>query len=400
MRPRLMMVGGFAEAYRAAVACGFELTVVQNRTDLTPEDIALLDRLITSPINAPIVVDLAETLHRAEPFAAVVSFQEHGVLNAALIQQRLGVPGNPLRPVELTRDKGRMREHLRERGLATVEHLTTTSADEVRAFGEKVGWPVILKPIGGSASRQVHRLGGPGEVTAALADNLAVNPGLPVIVEAFAVGPEVSVEAVSWEGRHRVLAVTDKLTTGAPHYVETGHTMPSRLPGERIAAAEQATVDFLDSIGHRYGPSHTEVIVTADGPVIVESHTRTGGDRIFELVELVTGVDMFAAVLAGFAGAFPDHVLAGPPPRGAQGGAAIRYFDVGAGTVGAVHGLAQAERSPGVLRVESGLAVGKDVPPLRMSHDRQGYVLAVGASAEEAAERAAAAVRLIRVDLV
>ena len=38
--------------------------------------------------------------------------------------------------------------------------------------------------------------------------------------------------------------------------------------------------------------SHTEVIVTAEGPRIVGTHVRLGGDSIPELIQLVSGVDL------------------------------------------------------------------------------------------------------------
>src|SRR5207244_3567805 len=99
---------------------------------------------------------------------------------------------------------------------------------------------------------------------------------------------------------------TDKITTGAPNFVELGHTHPSSLAPATLERIEALTLQVLDAVGHRYGPSHTEIIVTADGPKLVETHTRTGGDRIFEIVELVHGVDMFTATLQGFAGRFPE----------------------------------------------------------------------------------------------
>ena len=53
-----------------------------------------------------------------------------------------------------------------------------------------------------------------------------------VIIEEYMVGPEVSVEVIVYEGVPHVLQITDKLTTGAPHFVEMGHSQPSGLPTE------------------------------------------------------------------------------------------------------------------------------------------------------------------------
>lgn len=58
-------------------------------------------------------------------------------------------------------------------------------------------------------------------------------PDIGIIAEKFIEGPEVSVEAISWDGQHTILGVTDKITTGYPGFVETGHSMPSALAPEK-----------------------------------------------------------------------------------------------------------------------------------------------------------------------
>jgi biotin carboxylase len=388
------MVGGWTDIYQKAKACGFDMTVAQSRDAVEADDVRIVDQLITAPMDDPMLVELAATLHRARPFQSVLSFQEHGVMNAALIRDRLSVFGNPLQPVALTRDKSRMRDHLQEAGIASVPHLTTNCAEEIRAFAKETGWPIIIKPQCGSGSRQVYKVSAEEELAPALADVLAADPSTRLLAEAFVSGPEVSVEAITWEGQHTILAVTDKITTGPPRFVELGHNMPSALPPEHLDAIRQLTLAFLDSIGHRYGPSHTEIIIGGQGPVIVESHTRTGGDRIFEMVEMVTGVDMFLTTLQGFRGQFER-----PRPETGARGAAIRFFAFGPGIVSSISGIEAARACSGVVRVVSQLEIGMELLPIRNPDHRLGYVLAAGTSAHEAAQAAMSAMNKIRVDL-
>ena len=51
-----------------------------------------------------------------------------------------------------------------------------------------------------------------------------------LVVEEYMIGPEVSVETLTVNGECNVIQITDKITTGAPHFVEMGHTQPSQLP--------------------------------------------------------------------------------------------------------------------------------------------------------------------------
>jgi len=390
---RLFMVGGWTDIYEHAKACGFHLTVAQRKGDLKPRDIEVIDQVITVPMNDPVVPELAATLHRRQPFDAALSFQEYGLLNAALVHDELAIFGNPLSAVRLARDKGRLRQHMHAQGIPSIPFRLVASPSEVLEFAADIGWPVMIKPVSASGSDCVQKLTGPADTDAAFAKITGKYPGEGVIVEQFMVGPEISVEAISWDGHHTVLGVTDKITTGAPYFVELGHTHPSSLGAGVLAEVEALTVRLLASMGHRFGPSHTEMIVTADGPRIVESHTRTGGDRIFELVKIVHGIDMFEATLKGFAGAFPEIAPHAPA------GAAIRYFDLPVGLIACVEGIDEARAMPGIVRIDHTLEVGKRSPELRRSGDRMGYVLAQGTTREESVQAVEAALRRIRIDV-
>jgi biotin carboxylase len=399
----MIMFGGWADIYQKAKAAGFDLTLVQLKSDIKPKDIEIVDQLISSELSDKLVLDLVEAIHRKHPFDVSLSFSELGLLNAALTTDRLGIEGNPLKPVLLTRDKVKMRENMNAGGVPSIPHAVVSNAADAIGFGNDYGWPIIVKPANGVGSRQIHKLSTPADAYPAFAaidaDASTVSvikhdfPDMRIIAEKFIEGVEVSVEAITWEGRHTVLGVTDKITTGYPRFVETGHTMPSALPAETVARINTLVLRFLNSIGHRYGPSHTEVIVSSDGPIIVESHTRTGGDRIFEMVELAFGVDMFRATLQGFAGAFPSVE---PVQRG---GAAVRYLTVDEGRVLSIDGLDEAMKLPGVVRCDIHLKVGDRTKAFTDSNVRYGYVLATGETAQQATENAERALAHIRITL-
>jgi biotin carboxylase len=398
------MIGGWTDVYRKAKELGFDLTLIQRKQDIKPEDLQIVDQLLTMPISDKGVIAMVEALHKEKPFDAVVSFQELGVLNAALIVDRLGIHGNPLRPVLLTRDKCMMRRRMQEAGIASIPFIEVADAQSVVEFGNQHGWPIILKPANGVGSIQVHKILAAAEV-GALYEQIIADPvfhevtaldfpAAKLIAEKFIVGREVSVEAVTWQGAHTVLGVTDKLVIGEANFVEAGHTMPSDLPEPVLRQLENMVERFLDAIGHQYGPSHTELIISEDGPIIVESHTRTGGDRIFEMAEYVYGIDMIGATLKGFAGKF-DAVKGG-----GKGGAAIRFVEAPEGTVVAVVGVEQASTLAGVIRADIGIKAGAKVKQSRHSAERPGYVLAVGDSRQQAVCNAELALRTIAVEVV
>ena len=284
-----------------------------------------------------------------------------------------------------------MREHMQRSNLPCIPFVVTSDAQRIIELGNACGWPMILKPAASSGSRQIHKVLSADGVASALASIHGDFPGVDPIAEKFIEGPEVSVEAFSWNGRHMILGVTDKITTGVPYFVETGHNMPSALAPEKIADIKALTLALLESIEHRDGPTHTEIIVSDDDPVIVESHTRAGGDRIFEMVELVYGVDMIKSTLQGLYCSDPSASAKAP------GGAAIRFLTLPEGTISAVAGVEEARASAGVVRCDVDLKLGTVIKPFRNSGERFGYVLATGASAQEAIDNVTAAMGKIVV---
>ena len=120
-----------------------------------------------------------------------------------------------------------------------------------------------------------------------------------VIVEEFVEGREVSVEAISFEGKHRILQITDKVTTGAPHFVELEHHQPSTLPLSVQNRIHRIVLDALNALHIRYGASHSELKITPDGHIkVIEIGARGGGDFIAShLVELSTGIDFMKAII-------------------------------------------------------------------------------------------------------
>jgi biotin carboxylase len=160
-------------------------------------------------------------------------------------------------------------------------------------------FPVIVKPTDRSGSRGVTKVYKPGKVNEAIAKALenSINGG--AIVEEFIEGREFSVEGISVNGKHQVLTITDKVTTGEPYYVELEHHQPAQITKVQWQAIEEETLKVLDALKIENGASHTEVFLTEEGRVkIGESAGRMGGDWIgSHMVEASTGFDFLKALI-------------------------------------------------------------------------------------------------------
>ncbi len=334
--------------------------------------------------------DLVGRLRRRElpgP-ASCFGFGELSSTVAALVNRELGWPGNPPEALRAFQDKAKLREIVADRAGAPVAYAVCADHEQARAAVARIGFPCVIKPVGGSGSSGVQYLASPEEAEQHLA-SLAFTTAY--IVEEFLRGAEYSVEAVSSPDGHRILAITEKTTSGAPHFVETGHTLPVHLDPADEAAIAAVVTATLDAAGHRYGPSHTEVMLTSAGPRLIESHGRPGGDRISDMLALALGEDVFGqTMLAVFGLSTPAD-----PAGAAERVAGIRYvtFDR---TV-PLHGTSTAlvASLPGVAEVEITAPAGELPPRISASGDRHGFVLATGGTRDELEANLARAVRTL-----
>ena len=197
-------------------------------------------------------------------------------------------------------------------------------------------------------------------------------------MEEYLDGPEYSVESISFDGDHIVVAITEKAC--GPNFVEVGHAMPARLAAADEAGISRCVTELLDAVEFRHGPAHTEIKLTGDGPRVIESHGRTGGDRIRDLVEAAYGLDMERQAI-GWAGGVLTALTEPPPLLRA---AATRFLAAEPGRVIAVDGVADVRNQTGVFDVDMSITVGDTVRPLRASWDRVGQILLTAASTTEA----------------
>ncbi|WP_431874345.1 ATP-grasp domain-containing protein [Micromonospora marina] len=351
-----------------AKAANIDIAYMQKPSQFDPKLIAHCRHLVLVDYqHIPTAVAMATALHQIAPIARIVTQTEAAQLVAGHLTDLLGLPGTTERTARLLHDKSAMRALLNEHDIGPVPCIANPSRTQLREFVAAHG-PAVIKPTMGSGSLGVRRITSLDEIDDVWAWCQAVELG-DFLVEKCLVGPECSVEAFSVGGRHRIVAVTAKETDGGS--VEIGHAIPAPIADTELGQVRDLTVRLLDAVGLTDGPSHTELILTADGPRIVESHTRRGGDQINELVRLVYGIDLEEATyrLVDPGDPLPDPL---PPARGA---AVIRFLTAPPGVVTSVSGMEAAKSIQGVVNVVVQVEPGATVSELRWSDDRCGHVI-------------------------
>ncbi|MBQ8797168.1 MAG: ATP-grasp domain-containing protein [Oscillospiraceae bacterium] len=304
--------------------------------------------------------------------------------------KKLGLTGISYDTAVKATDKGEMIKAFEK---ANVEHPWYYIIDDHgKPLPEGITYPCITKPTDNAGSRGVMLVGSREELEAALAYSAENGRSGAVIVEEYMAGPEVSVEVIVWQGVPHVLQITDKLTTGAPHFVEMGHSQPSRLAAEDQEKIRDLACRAVKAVGIDNGPAHVEIMLTKEGPKMVELGARMGGDCITtHLVPLSTGIDMIKATIDICLGLIPDIA-----PK-FQKGSAIRFFDVPCGIIKAIEGVEEAKAIPGVQEIAFTKQVGDIAGDIGSSTDRAGFVIAQADSAEQAVVACEQVLRRVRI---
>ena len=276
-----------------------------------PEKLA---RIVVLPPEASIEewVAFARLVHQLQPVTRIGSFSDQGQAAAAAVGQALGLPTHSTETVRLVHDKYAMRQRLAEAGLESTPSAVVGSVDQLRDFAAAHGYPCVVKPASGMASAGVSVISGPAEAEAAFArargiprergtapvlmtrPSQAAQAGdrpVQVVVETFLPGVQYSVECFSEQGEHQVVTITRKYSDPVS-LVELGHVMPAPLSPEDWEAVGAHVSRALDALGVEFGPTHTEIVLTASGPRLIETHLRFGGDSLWDLVTDATGVDL------------------------------------------------------------------------------------------------------------
>ncbi|MFI1717920.1 ATP-grasp domain-containing protein [Streptomyces sp. NPDC053513] len=364
------------------------------------------DRVLALRSDAPDAewIALAAAVHERQPFTRVGTFGERDQDRAAAVAAALGLPCHSPQTIAYVHDKDAMRRRLAELGVDETPGGRVADVAELRAFLAQHGTPCVVKPVQGAGSFGVSVVRSAEEAEAAFARAAAdfeVIPDAGVLVERFHEGPQFSVEAFSEDGEHEILAVTRKFSDPVG-FVELGHVVPAELSPEQTDAVHGYVRRLLDALDITYGVTHTEVVLTAAGPRVIETHVRLAGDEIPYLVHDVTGVDLVDCVVRQTLG---QPVLADirktlADPSVDRSPEAI-WFAVpqARGTLARIGGLDEAAARPGVVAAEALLDAGDVLGDLDSSESRAAFVRARGADAAEAVERARQAVAALEFEV-
>ena len=332
---------------------------------------------------------------------AVLAVDDSGVELAALLAERLCLPGNPARAVRLVRDKLAFRRLLKEHEFPCPEfHHLPDDSDPGKLVPE-LRFPVVVKARRLSGSRGVIRADDSEALARAVswvraiqsrADRDAQELGL--VIEDFIPGREYALEGNLQSGELTTLALFDKPDPlDGPCFEETLYVTPSRLPRESRDLIHQEVARACGAAGLASGPVHAEARVNDQGAWILEIAARSIGGLCGRTLTHSLGMSLEELILR--------QALAEPLPAGGEGGAAgVMMIPIPRrGIYRGLEGLAAAQSVPGVTGVSITAEPGQILAPPPDGASYLGFIFARAARPEDAEHALRIAHRRLRFDI-
>lgn len=287
----------------------------------------------------------------------------------AYVAEQMGLVGNSYEASLKANNKNLMRQAFTEAGIPCPKYycFSQLNNDILTYVQRNMELPLIVKPSDRSGSLNVMKVCNWEDLSLAIVQAQNASFKHEAMVEEYIEGDEISVEYISYNGIHYALQITDKVTTGAPYFVEIEHHQPSALPKAICDNVHVVTQKALSALGVTYGASHSEYRITKDGRIyVIEIGARMGGDFIgSDLVQLSTGYDFVKGVIDVALGNFEI------PVRTDNNVCSGVYF-LSAATPQVAHYIQNALQYPAIVLAEQ---TDIELHEITCSAERSGYFI-------------------------
>ncbi|WP_206001557.1 ATP-grasp domain-containing protein [Paraclostridium dentum] len=326
--------------------------------------------------------DVEEVLRisrKIKPDAIITIASDKPMITVARVGKELGLNTiSESTSIKVT-NKARMRECLEYNKIPIPRFKVINNKDSYLEYTDQMSEMFIVKPADNSGSRGIFLVKDRCEAIDAYNYSSKYSSTGEILVEEYIEGAEVSVESLTLNGRTEIISITDKSTTGAPYFVELGHSIPSILDEKTQLQIKEITIGAIKALGINIGPAHTEIKITKDGPKIIEVGARLGGDNITtDLVPLSTGINMVECCIKLALG----HEIEINEKK--DNGSAIRYFESEPGILKNIENLDDVITQPGVVDIVFTKKIGDNITEVKSSSDRIGYVICQADTSTEA----------------
>lgn len=229
---------------------------------------------------------------------------EAHILTAARVRERTGIPGLTVQQAILCRDKPIMKDFLREKGIPTAASGAASTYAEAKAFADREGYPIVLKPRAGAGAADTTRVDNDAELKAT-AKMMHLDKGGSVAVEEFIEGHEGFYDTLTVDGvvQHEFIShyypnVLDAMRTRSvsPYIITT-----NRVNAPGYDSLKKMGQDVITAMGLGTTATHMEWFFGPKGLKFGEIGARPPGVGTWDLYCAANGIDLYREWAAGIA---------------------------------------------------------------------------------------------------
>lgn len=382
MKKNIMIIGGGLlqiPAIQAAKKMGHQVIV----TDYNPNAMGMKYAdipIVMSTRDIAGSVRAAKTQNETTPIHAVLTVGTDASMTVAAVANALNLTGIKFDDAEAATNKLKMRMRFKANNIPSPAFLPVWSLADAKNACKILGFPLVMKPADNMGARGVMKIDEKSQIADAFKFAKAATTSGELIIEEYMEGPELSIDAIIFNEEITITGVADRIIEYPPHFVETGHTMPSQLPLKLQSEACEVMKAGIRTLGITVGAAKGDIKLTKHGPMIGELAARlSGGFMSAYTYPLSSGVDLMKAVVEIALGQEPENI---EPVFNKI--AIERAIITKPGIVRRIIGLEDALKVPGVCEIFMNVKPGDKVVVPTSNVEKAGHIIAVGNTLEEA----------------
>lgn len=351
--------------------------------DMNPNSIGFQisdEKILMSTKDVEGMVREAKKYCKTQSIHGVITAGTDASMTVAAVASAIGLPGIRFIDAEAATNKVKMRQRLKEHGVPIPRFAAVWSLQDAKDALEFLTFPLVMKPADNMGARGVIKVNNKDEIQHAFRHAKKFCPTGELILEEYMEGPELSVDALAFDGQIRMTGIADRIIEREPYFIEIGHNMPSALPSSVLKEVEDVMSRGMKALGIHLGAGKGDIKVTKDGVKVGEIAARlSGGFMSAFTYPLSTGVNLNRAALLVALGETPDNLepvlnrvsiersLLSPPGKLLQ-----------------IHGAEEAKKIDGVSEVFLQSNPGDVIKEPTNNIDKSGHVIITADTLNEA----------------
>ena len=241
-----------------------------------------------------IIAQVRELADRS-PIDRVECLWEPMMILAAGLREALGLPGMTVSETIPFRDKEVMKQVLDDAGIRTPRHARAVTVTECREAAERIGFPLIVKPIAGAGSADTYRVDSAEDLEAVLPTLRHVPQ---VSVEEFVEGDDMTFDTICVDGQIQHFNICRyeprALVSKQVEWISPVTYALRDVDAPELRAGLEMGEQVIRALGFKTGYTHMEWYRKADGEAVFgEIAARPPGVRTVDLINFASDIDTY-----------------------------------------------------------------------------------------------------------